>query len=140
MQNQDMIVPQPDEDACNAIILQDIDQPHSHDILLCEGDGATSHVGNAHWRVLVEANLKIYASLGSADYKRLLVHSIIMAIRGQSPPGRFLKKNANTDLWYDVGNLEAHIWTVALFDRIILLEGRRQLEWPLRYETNYYTE
>ena len=122
MHRQNYSFPDDDDDDASTDTLQDIDQPHSHDVLLCQGDEAASHLGNAQWRMLVQANLRIYLSLGRMHYKRLLVHSIIVAIRGQDPSGRFLKKDPRTNLWHDVGNSEAQIWTSSLFDQMILEE------------------
>ena len=63
-------------------------------------------VGNSHWRQLVFSNKELYLKLPK-NQKQLLSKSIVHAIRSQNPPGRFLQKNAETDLWYDVGDVRA---------------------------------
>lgn len=39
--------------------------------------------------------------------KQLLSRSIVHAVRSQNPPGRFLQRDAQSDLWYDVGDARA---------------------------------
>ena len=86
--------------------LKDIPQPHPHDVLCGRGGGTNAHVGNSHWRMLVQANKELYVSLPKRQ-KMLLSKSIVNAVRSQNPPGRFLQKDTKTDLWYDVGDQRA---------------------------------
>jgi hypothetical protein len=86
--------------------LKDIPQPHPHDVLCGRGGGTNSHIGNTQWRALVQDNKKMYLTLPKKQ-KMLLSQSIVMSIRSQNPPGRFLIKDAKTDLWYDVGDQRA---------------------------------
>jgi len=53
--------------------------------------------------MLVAANKELYVTLPKRQ-KMLLSQSIVNAVRSQNPPGRFLQKDAKTDLWYDVGD------------------------------------
>lgn len=39
--------------------------------------------------------------------KQLLSRSIVHAVRSQNPPGRFLQRDPQSDLWYDVGDARA---------------------------------
>ncbi len=63
-------------------------------------------MGNSHWRMLVAANKQLYVTLPKRQ-KMLLSRSIVNAVRSQNPPGRFLQKEAKSDLWYDVGDQRA---------------------------------
>lgn len=86
--------------------LKDITAPHPHDVLCGRGGGTNNHVGNSHWRMLVAANKQLYVTLPKRQ-KMLLSRSIVNAVRSQNPPGRFLQKEAKSDLWYDVGDQRA---------------------------------
>eukprot|EP00545_Synedropsis_sp_CCMP1620_P000493 CAMPEP_0119032280 /NCGR_PEP_ID=MMETSP1176-20130426/41973_1 /TAXON_ID=265551 /ORGANISM="Synedropsis recta cf, Strain CCMP1620" /LENGTH=562 /DNA_ID=CAMNT_0006988691 /DNA_START=150 /DNA_END=1835 /DNA_ORIENTATION=- len=86
--------------------LKDIPAPHPHDVLCGRGGGTNNHVGNSHWRMLVAANKQLYVTLPKRQ-KMLLSRSIVNAVRSQNPPGRFLQKDAKSDLWYDVGDQRA---------------------------------
>jgi hypothetical protein len=86
--------------------LKDIPTPHPHDVLCGRGGGTNNHVGNSHWRMLVAANKQLYVTLPKRQ-KMLLSRSIVNAVRSQNPPGRFLQKEAKSDLWYDVGDQRA---------------------------------
>jgi hypothetical protein len=86
--------------------LKEIPHPHPHDVLCGRGGGTNAHVGNTHWRMLVAANKETYVTLPKKQ-KMLLSKSIVNAIRSQGPPGRFLQKDNNTNLWYEVGDKRA---------------------------------
>jgi hypothetical protein len=86
--------------------LKDIPGPHPHDVLCGRGGGTNNHVGNSHWRMLVAANKQLYVTLPKRQ-KMLLSRSIVNAVRSQNPPGRFLQKDAKSELWYDVGDQRA---------------------------------
>ena len=55
---------------------------------------------------LVSANKELYLKLPNQQ-KQFLSNSIVHAVRSQNPPGRFLQKHPQTDLWYDVGDNRA---------------------------------
>lgn len=86
--------------------LKDIEFPHDHDVLCGRGGRTNSHPGNTHWRMLIAANKELYVLLPKCK-KILVSKSIVRAIRSQNPPGRFLHKEENSDLWYDVGDIKA---------------------------------
>jgi hypothetical protein len=83
--------------------LRDITFPHEHDVLCGRGGGTNNHVGNMRWRMLVAQNKQLYVSLQNIE-KNILSKSIVHVIRNQNPPGRFLRKDSYTGLWYDVGD------------------------------------
>jgi hypothetical protein len=56
--------------------------------------------------MLVATNKELYVSLPKKQ-KMLLSQSIVNAVRSQQPMGRFLQKDANSDLWFDVGDKRA---------------------------------
>jgi hypothetical protein len=87
--------------------LCDISTPHENDVLCGRGGLSNNHVGNARWRLLVNAKKEIYVSL-SKRRKMLLSKSIVKTVRSQSPPGRFLQKDPRSGLWFDIGEQKAH--------------------------------
>jgi hypothetical protein len=87
--------------------LCDISTPHENDVLCGRGGLSNNHVGNARWRLLVNAKKEIYVSL-SKRRKMLLSKSIVKTVRSQSPPGRFLQKDPRSGLWSDIGDQKAH--------------------------------
>jgi len=86
--------------------LKNIPHPHPHDVLCGRGGGTNAHIGNSHWRMLVSTNKELYVTLPKRQ-KMLLSKSIVNAVRSQHPPGRFLQKDPQTELWYDVGDQRA---------------------------------
>ena len=56
--------------------------------------------------MLVAANKELYVTLPKKQ-KLMLSMSIVNAVRSQTPPGRFLQKDAKTGLYYDVGDQRA---------------------------------
>ena len=59
--------------------------PHPNDVVLCgRGEPTIQHVGNAHWRQLIAANIAMYRELPK-EQKKLVSASIVKAIRGQDP-------------------------------------------------------
>jgi hypothetical protein len=84
--------------------LSKINEPEENDVLL--GHGSKAYYGSVVWHALVEANKAQYKRQSSQD-RAITAKSIVLTIRGLEPPGRFLKKDADTGLWYDAGDLEA---------------------------------
>ena len=48
----------------------------------------------------------------SSEHKEALAKSIVYTVRRQNPPGRFLEKDAQTNLWHDVGDARAQSETL----------------------------
>ena len=75
--------------------------------ILCGRGGLTNHhKGNKRFRDIV--------ALHRADYVRApkvqkpdVARLIVGAIRTGTPPGRFLRKDNDTGLWYDIGDKRA---------------------------------
>mmetsp|Transcript_15706 Transcript_15706/g.23094 ORF Transcript_15706/g.23094 Transcript_15706/m.23094 type:complete len:658 (-) Transcript_15706:294-2267(-) len=85
--------------------LANIENLHHHDVLCGRGGGTNNHVGNGHWRTLVQANKRLYISLPKRQ-KMFVAQSIVRAVRAQTPPGRFLQKD-KSGKWYDIGDQKA---------------------------------
>lgn len=64
------------------------------------------HPGNIIFRKVVEANKEKYRT-SLVDHKALLSKSIVLAMRSQSPPGRFLTRPQSGNEWVEVGDAKA---------------------------------
>eukprot|EP00533_Pseudo-nitzschia_delicatissima_P007919 CAMPEP_0116079252 /NCGR_PEP_ID=MMETSP0327-20121206/1044_1 /TAXON_ID=44447 /ORGANISM="Pseudo-nitzschia delicatissima, Strain B596" /LENGTH=666 /DNA_ID=CAMNT_0003569867 /DNA_START=342 /DNA_END=2342 /DNA_ORIENTATION=- len=78
----------------------DIAKPRSNDILCGRGGSSNRHLGNIHFRELVAANKQIYVGL-TKKQKMLVARKIVDAIH--STGGRFLAKDLDTGMFYDIG-------------------------------------
>eukprot|EP00977_Amphora_coffeiformis_P001509 scaffold294_cov221-Amphora_coffeaeformis.AAC.65 len=74
------------------------------DVLCGRGGTAQKHVGNKTYRTLVNLNKQLYASCRTTE-KIKISRSIVAAIREQK--GRFLEKDPNTGLFYDITDKKA---------------------------------
>ncbi|KAI2489184.1 hypothetical protein MHU86_25405 [Fragilaria crotonensis] len=81
-------------------------EPHAHDVLCGRGSSVNNHPGNVIFRRLVKANKERYRTC-VVNHKILLSKSILLAIRGQSPPGRFLTQLPGGSGWVEVCDAKA---------------------------------
>jgi len=80
--------------------------PHDHDVLCGRGNFVNYHRGNQYYRSLVRKYFLQYVASPKPDkpkYALLIYHEIRM----QDPPGRFLRQDAGTKMWHDVGERKA---------------------------------
>ena len=68
--------------------------------------GTNHHPGNKRYRKMVEDRKVDYINSKRLD-KPLVALDIIKEWRAQKPPGRFLKMDDKTGLWFDVGDKKA---------------------------------
>merc|ERR1712038_969113 len=80
--------------------------PHPHDVLCGRGKSANSHPGNVHFRSMIQ-NVKVMYVSCSKRNKKDFSYVIVQSIRRMNPPGRFLKKDPESNLWYDIGDKQA---------------------------------
>lgn len=78
-------------------------EPHANDILMGRGGKNNQHVGNERFRVLARQHSKRYR-LASKKGKSSISRELVRQVRMLSPPGRFLKRNADTGEMEDVGD------------------------------------
>ena len=81
---------------------KNIRKPHAHDVLCGRGGSSNRHVGNLNFRGLVGANKDMYVTL-TKKQKMMVARAIVNAVKRQEPPGRFLQKDPETGLWFDIG-------------------------------------
>jgi hypothetical protein len=86
--------------------VRDILNPHEHDVLSGRGNFVNYHAGNEHFRALVRKHKVAYVACPKPQ-KGKFSRMIYDEIRSRNPPGRFLKQDNNTKLWYDIGEKKA---------------------------------
>lgn len=83
-----------------------ITNPHEHDVLSGRGNFVNYHAGNEHFRALVRKHKLEYVKCPKPQ-KGKFSRIIVDEIKSRNPPGRFLKQDAQTKLWYDIGDKKA---------------------------------
>ena len=89
--------------------MQGIETPGENDCLLGQGNLHNNHLGNIKFRYLLE-NIKYRETneFQSVSWKRDKSRIIEQVVKEWKttlvPPGRFLKQDEDTNLWYEVGN------------------------------------
>jgi len=86
--------------------MEGIADPHHNDVLCGRGVTTNRHKGNENFRGFVNRNKALYVS-STKRQKMTISRSIVEAVRNLNPPGRFLEKDLNTGLWFDVGDKKA---------------------------------
>ncbi len=78
-------------------------KPHENDILLGRGGNNNKHIGNEKLRTLARSQVERYRNSTKKD-KSKISRELVFYIRNMHPPGRFLKRNAFSEQWEDVGD------------------------------------
>ena len=85
-----------------------IAEPNENDVLCGRGGRINAHEGNVQFRDIVMANKKEYLAKTTKKLeKQHIAARVVEFIRTLDPPGRFLKEDSDTGLWYDVGDAKA---------------------------------
>jgi len=71
------------------------------------GSSGFRNAGNVLFRHLVNLNKEEYQTTSDGMIRRQIAVSIISAIKGQTPPGRFLEKNFASGLWCVISDKRA---------------------------------
>lgn len=77
-------------------------KPHNHDVLSGRGNFVNNHEGNKRFRALVNEHKQSCVACPKSE-KSKYAELIVNELRNLNPPGRFLKKDDGTRLWYDIG-------------------------------------
>jgi len=83
-----------------------IEHPHNNDVLLGRGNYVNMHTGNKRFRYYVKMQREQYVATPKCD-KPIFAKMIVSTIRNLVPPGRFLMKEKDNNLWSDVGDRKA---------------------------------
>ena len=85
-----------------------ISDPNENDVLCGRGGRINSHAGNVKFRDVINAKKKEYLAPTTKKLEKAhIAASIVNEIRGMNPPGRFLKEDRDTGLWFDIGDAKA---------------------------------
>lgn len=79
---------------------------NDNDVLCGRGGATNSHIGNRSFRILVKKNQDNYLNAKKKDKPSVAAY-VVSLIRKLDPPGRFLKKDTENGLWYDIGDERA---------------------------------
>jgi len=83
-----------------------IENPRPQDVLSGRGNYINKHPGNEYFRSLVRQYKVTYVATHKND-KPLFSRIIFDSIRSLNPPGRFLRQDEKTKVWYDIGERKA---------------------------------
>lgn len=83
-----------------------VEEPTDFDVLFGRGGMTNSHIGNKRFRDIISLHRPDYVRAIKIE-KPNVARRIVAAIRGGDPPGRFMKRNPDDLMWYDVGNRHA---------------------------------
>ena len=83
-----------------------IKTPHHNDVLSGRGNSVNLHSGNKNYRSIVQ-KFKIEYVAAPKQQKPQYARKVVDAIRSLNPPGRFLKQDPETMLWFDIGDKKA---------------------------------
>jgi hypothetical protein len=107
-----------------------ITTPHDYDILSGRGNFVNYHPGNEHFRALVRKHKIAYVACPKS-MKGKFADMIVDQIKQLNPPGRFLKQDDSTKLWYDIGDKKALDKT-----RQALREGASEIQKVISVDEN----
>lgn len=80
----------------------------SNDVLSGRGKRFNNHVGNVQFRKIVNQHKnKYYDKSNKKIEKAFIAARVVATVRCLNPPGRFLKRVKNMDLWEEIGDIEA---------------------------------
>ena len=81
-----------------------IADPNENDVLCVHGGGNNNHAGNVQFRDNIHSKKKEYQAPSTKKHEKAsIVSGIVNDIRTMDPPGRFLKEDKGTGLWFDIG-------------------------------------
>lgn len=85
-----------------------IADPNVNDVLCGRGGRINSHAGNVQFRDIIHSKKKKYLAPTTKKLEKAhIAAGIVNDIRTMNPPGRFLKEEKGTGMWYDIGDAKA---------------------------------
>jgi hypothetical protein len=85
-----------------------IADPNENDVLCGRGGRINSHAGNVQFRDTIHSRKKEYLAPSTKKLEKAhIAAGIVNDIRTMDPPGRFLKEDKGTGLWFDIGDAKA---------------------------------
>lgn len=85
-----------------------IQEPNENDVLCGRGGRINAHKGNVQFREVVNGHKKQYLAKTTKKLEKAhIAAGLVQQIRSMNPPGRFLKEDGVTGLWFDIGDAKA---------------------------------
>lgn len=85
-----------------------ISDPNVNDVLCGRGGRINSHSGNVQFRDIIHSKKTIYLAPTTKKLEKAhIAAGVVNDIRSMNPPGRFLKEEKGTGMWYDIGDAKA---------------------------------
>jgi hypothetical protein len=85
-----------------------IADPNVNDVLCGRGGRINSHPGNVQFRDVIHRKKKEYLAPTTKKLQKAhIAAGIVQDIRTMDPPGRFLKEEKGSGMWYDIGDAKA---------------------------------
>lgn len=82
--------------------------PNENDVLCGRGGRINQHTGNIRFRDVIASKKKDYLAPSTKKLEKAhIAAAIVNGIREMEPPGRFLKEDRDTGLWFDIGDAKA---------------------------------
>lgn len=83
-------------------------EPNPNDVLCGRGGRINSHEGNVQFREIVNSLKHTYLAKTTKKLEKAhIAAQIVTKIRNMNPPGRFLKEDGSSGMWYDIGDEKA---------------------------------
>jgi hypothetical protein len=89
-----------DSSGTGSVALRRTKNPSTNDVLSGRGGGANGHPGNIQFRKFVNKRKDEYHSLKDSNSKSQVCREVIAQVYGQTPPGRFLRKESRKTPWW----------------------------------------
>lgn len=85
-----------------------IADPNENDVLCGRGGRINSHSGNVQFRDVILSRKKVYLAPTTKKLEKAhIAASVVNDIRSMHPPGRFLKEDSKSGMWFDIGDAKA---------------------------------
>jgi len=82
--------------------------PSVNDVISGRGGRISQHLANLYYRTLVNKYKHKYIDKRTKKLDKVkIANHIVMLIRSENPPGRFLKQDTDTKYWKEIGDFKA---------------------------------
>lgn len=81
--------------------------PGERDVICGRGRNIWQSAGNIHFRGIIMGRMDEYSTVATKAQKSNILSAIVDEIRKESPNGGFVKRDAKTGLWFEVGDFLA---------------------------------
>lgn len=108
-----------DDQAHNRRLLPEGYRPGEHDVLCGRGRKCFNHTGNVRFRAIVQSFLPQYSKAVAKLEKSYILSDVVEQVRKNSGEGGFIRKDPDTNRWYEVGDFLAREKTSQAFRDVL---------------------